>query len=181
MRIPTIEIIQDKDLPKNYTDLMNKWRKIEFGPDEIKHFKKDYFPSAKFFFVKDGKEIVAFGGLRDISISYLGKNHKILGICNIISIEKGKGYGQILISAMISYLKKTGKTGLGFTKKTAFFKKTLLNIRKDFIKRFVYRNPITKEEIVDNAGDGIYYDGKDGFIKKVLSTNSIVYIDIPHW
>jgi hypothetical protein len=181
MRIPTIEIIRDKDLPKNYADLMNKWRKIEFGPEEIKDFKKDYFPSANFFFVKDSGEIVAFGGLRDVSINYLGKNYKILGICNIISVEKGKGYGQILVSAMIDYLKKTGKAGLGFTKKAGFFRKVGLNVEKDFIKRFVYRNPITKEEIIDNEGDGIYYDGKDGFVEKVLSTKSIVYINIPHW
>jgi len=181
MRISTIEIVQDKELPKNYADLMNKWRKIEFGPDEVKDFKKDYFPSTKFFFVKDVGEIVAFGGLRDISINYLGKNYEILGICNIVSIKKGKGFGQILISAMIDYLKKTGKTGLGFTLKAGFFRKVGLNVEKDFIKRFVYLNPITKEETIDNEGDGIYYDGKDGFIKKVLSTNSIVYIKISHW
>jgi len=181
MRIPTIEIIQDKELPKNYADLMNKWRKIEFGLDEVKNFKRDYFPSAKFFFVKDSGEIVAFGALRDISINYFDKNYKILGICNIVSTEKGKGFGQILLSAMIDYLKKTGKTGLGFTLKAGFFKKVGLSVEKDFIKRFVYRNPITKEEIVDNEGDGIYFDGKDGFVKKVLSTKSIVYINIPPW
>ena len=82
---------------------------------------------------------------------------------------------------MTDYLKKKGKTGLGFTLKSDFFKKVGLNIKKSFIKRFVYRNPDTKEEIMDNDGDGIYYNGKDNFIKKVLSNKSIIYIDIPFW
>lgn len=176
-----IEIIRDKDLPKKYTVLMNKWRKKEFGRKEIKNFKKDYFPSAKFFFVKDDKNIVAFGCLRDISMRYLGKTYNILGICNIVSIQKGRGYGLILINAMIDYLKKTGKTGLGFTAVSGFFKKAGLSVKSNFIKRFIYINPITKEEIIDDEGDGIYYDGKDHFIKKVLSTKSIVYINILHW
>lgn len=181
MRFLSIEIVEDKNLSKEYIDLMNKWRKKEFGKDEVKNFKKDYFPSTKFFFVKVENEVVAFGGLRDISINYLGKTYKILGICNIVSIKKGSGYGKILISAIISFLKETGKTGLGFTKKTEFFKKTGLNTEKDFIKRFVYINPKTKEEIIDTDGDGIYYEGKDGFIKKVLSTNQVVQIPIIHW
>jgi hypothetical protein len=176
-----VEIIDDKDLSGEYMNLMNKSRVIEFGEDEVKDFKKDYFPSSKFFFVKVKKEIMAFGALRDISIDYLGKKYEILGICNIISIVKKKGYGKILILAIIDYLKKTGKTGLGFTLKTEFFKKAGLKTEKDFIKRFVYIDPLTKKEVIDNEGDGIYFNGKDDFIKEVLSTDSIVYINIHHW
>ena len=90
-----IEIIKHNELPKRYEILMNKWRKKEFGPNEIKDFKKDYLPGAIFFFVKDNNKIVAFGGLRKITIHYLGKKYRILGICNIVSIKKGKGYGRL--------------------------------------------------------------------------------------
>jgi len=185
----TTKIISDKNLSKKEMDLMNKWRKSEFGENEVKNFKKDYFPGAKFFFVKDGKEIVAFGGLRDIPIDYLGKKYKILGICNIIAIKKGKGYGRILISAMVDFLKRTGKTGLGFTGKTEFFKKSGLKTKELFGKRFALMDPKTGEikfEEKGDEGDGIYLDGKDSFIKKVLSTKQIVYYSIPgiampHW
>jgi len=176
----TVEIINDKNLPESYAVLMNKWRKIEFN--DPKHFRKDY-PNADFFFVKDHGKIVAFGTLRPITIKYLGKTYKIMGFCNIITIEKGKGYGKIIVKTMINYLKEKGKTGLGFCRRAQlpFYEKSGLKTKKDFIKRFVYRDPITKEEIKDNEGDGLYYNGKDGFVKKVLSTKSTVYINIPHW
>ena len=34
---------------------------------------------------------------------------------------------------------------------------------------------------IDDDGDGIYFEGKDKFISKVLSTKGIVYINILHW
>jgi len=184
-----VEIIKDKDLPKKYEDLMNKWRKKEFGQDEVKNFKKDYLPGAIFFFVKVGKKVVAFGGLRKVTINYLGRKYRILGICNIISIEKRKGYGKILISAMIDYLKKTGKTGIGFCSKkiSKFYGKAGLKIAKDLTQRFVWRNPKTRETKLDEErGDGIYIEGKDRFVQKLLSTKSKAYyylpdIKKPHW
>jgi len=185
----TIEIIKHNELPKKYEVLMNKWRKKEFGLNEIKDFKKDYLPGAIFFFVKDKKEIVAFGGLRKITIDYLGKKYNILGICNIVSIKKGKGYGQLLISAMISYLKKRGKTGVGFCSKniSKFYGKAGLKVVRNLTQRFVWKNPRTGETKIDEeGGDGIYIEGKDKFIQKILSTKGLAYyylLDIkkPHW
>jgi len=184
-----IEIIKHNQFPKKYESLMNKWRKKEFGPSEVKNFKKDYLPGAIFFFVKDNKRIVAFGGLRKITIEYLGKKYNILGICNIVSIEKGKGYGQLLISAMIAYLKKTGKTGVGFCNKdvSKFYEKAGLKVVKNLTQRFVLKNPKTGEiKIDEEGGDGIYIEGKDKFIQKLLSTKGTAYyylpdIKKPHW
>jgi hypothetical protein len=119
--------------------------------------------------------------LRPISIVYLGVKYNIFGVCSILSIKKGKGYGRILISSMIKYAKKTGKTLLGFTLKAGFFKKAGLKIKKNFVKRFIYKNPKTGKEIIDDDGDGLYLNGKDNFIKKVLSNKSKVYIDILYW
>jgi hypothetical protein len=56
-----------------------------------------------------------------------------------------------------------------------------LHTKKDFVKRFIYINPITKKEIRDNHGDGLYYEGKDKFVSKVLKTKDIVYINVEHW
>jgi hypothetical protein len=183
----TIEIIKDKDLPKKYMDVMNKGRVGEWGEKNRKNFKKDYWPGAKFFFVKEGKEIVAFGALRDVTINYLGKKYKILGICNIISVVKGKGYGKMLIQAMIKYLKAKGKTGLGFTDQTRFYEKAGLKSKKSFTWRFASKNPKTGEIKFDSGDcDGIYIEGKDNLIKKVLSTKGTGYywlpdVKDPHW
>ena len=82
---------------------------------------------------------------------------------------------------MIDYFHRTGKTLLGFTNQTKFFQKVGLETKMDFIKRFIYINSKTKEKVFDDDGDGIFYNGKDNFIKKVLSTKSPVYINVRHW
>jgi GrpB-like predicted nucleotidyltransferase (UPF0157 family)/shikimate kinase len=176
-----IETKLNKNLSKSDKTIINNARVAEWGEENRKDFKKDYEPNTLWFFVKDNGKIVSLGGLRPIHINYLGKYYNILGICCINSIVKGKGYGSILIKGMIDYSKKTGKTLLGFTVATEFFRKAGLGTEKDFVKRFVYKNPKTGKEIIDNEGDGIYYEGNDNFIKKVLSTKDIVYIDILHW
>jgi GNAT superfamily N-acetyltransferase len=184
-----IQIVQDKNLSKPQMDLMNKWRKKEFGKGNVKNYKKDYWPGAKFFFLKDGKEIVAFGALRDISVQYLGKDYKILGICNIIAIQKGKGYGKALIQNMIKFAKKKSKTALGFcaNEKAKFYEKAGLKVKKHFTWRFALKNPKTGRLKFD-SGDciGIYIEGKDRLIKKIISTKAVCtyYLpDIkgPHW
>lgn len=177
----TIEIKRGKELLDSYINLMNRQRIKEYG-ENTKNFKKDELNSI-FFFLKDGKGIVSFGMLKPITIIYLGKKYNILGIGNIISIKKRKGYGRILINSMINYLKKKGKTGLGFTKKTKIFEKMGLKSKKNLTLRFRYRYATAEEEKreLEEGGDGIYYNGKDNFIKKVLSTKSLVYIDVPFW
>jgi len=43
---------------------------------------------------------MSFGLLKPVKIKYLGKNYNILGIGNVISIEKKKGYGTIVTSSI---------------------------------------------------------------------------------
>ncbi len=55
-----------------------------------------------------------------------------------------------------------------------------MKTQKDFIKRFIYVNP-NGEKVFDDEGGGIYYEGKDKFISKVLRKKSPVYIFVEHW
>ena len=169
-----------KDLTGEDIKLLIKARKNNFG--DKKDYKKDFEPDTIFFFVRDENKLVSVGGLRPIEINYLGKNYKIKGICHVVAIEKKKNYGKQVIQAMINYLKKNQKTGLGFCGKhiTKFYEIAGLKTKNDFIKRFVYLKP-NGEKVVDNDGDGLYYEGKDKFISKVLKTKSIVYINVEHW
>jgi len=159
--------------------LMNKTR----GRDGRKDFNKDYPKGTIFFFVIDDGKIKSFGGLEPVTLNYLGKNYKILGICNIFSVERGKGYGTILIKEIIKHLKKTGKTGLGFTgRKTAkFYEKAGLKSKKDFSLRLEMENPKTKERIPDPDGGcpGIYLEGKDKLISKMSKGKAIATYWLP--
>ncbi|MEI6732000.1 MAG: GNAT family N-acetyltransferase [archaeon] len=184
-----IEIKLNKNLSKSNKATINRSRVKEFGKKNLKDFKRDYEPNTKWFFVKDSGKTVALGGLRPIKIEYLGRKYSVLGICSIISIVKGKGYGTILIEEMIKYIKSKGKTGLGFTAQTEFFKKAGLDTKKKFGNRFALKNPKTGEltfEAENDVGDGIYYEGKDRLISKILLTKSTAYYWIPalkdpHW
>lgn len=176
-----IETKKCKNLTKREMDIMNKARVKEFGKGEKKNFKKDYPLTSDFFFVKEKEKIVAFTIVIPVKLEYLNKNYNILGLCSFISIKKRKGYARKLTGSIIEYVKKKEKSALGFTGKTIIFGKIGLKTKKGFIKRFRYRNPRTKEIEIDNDGDGIYINGKDNFIKKVLSTKSLVYSDIPFW
>jgi hypothetical protein len=180
--IVTIETKKGKELSNSEIDIINKYRKIEFGPKEIIDIKNDEAEST-IFFVKNNDRIVAFGMLKPIKLEYCGKKYNILGLRSCIAIEKGKGYGKAVITAMVKQCNKECKTGLGFClrKNLKFFEKCGLRTKKGFIKRFRYKNPITGKITIDKIGDGVYCNGKDKFMKEVLSRRSIVYTNIPFW
>jgi len=182
-----LKIKKGRSLTRSEISSMEKARIKEYGKND-KNFKKAEMQSF-FFFVKDKKKIVSFGMLKPIKMNYLGKEYNILGIGNIMSIEKRRGYGRILIQSMVDFLKKKGKTGLGFCadNHVPFYKKGGLNAKKKFSWRFVLKNPKTgKKKFDDNNCPGIYYNGKDNFIKRVLSTKAvgdywISNLKKPHW
>lgn len=171
----------NKHLSNFEKNLINKHRLKEFGKGNEKDFTKDYEPETLWFFVTFKSKIVSLGGIRPLHVAYRGKKFSLGGICSIISIIKGKGYGKILMSFMVDYSINSGKTILGFTEKEAFFRKSYLKTKKHFIRRFIYINPKTKEETLDKWGDGIFYEGKDKMITKILRTKEPVYINVPHW
>lgn len=175
-----VEKILNKNLSPYQKSLINKARIKEWGRGEKKSFKKDFEPNTKWFFIKEKSKVVALGGLRPIELIYKNKSYNILGICSMIALEKGKGYGKILTQEMIKYSKKMGKTILGFTKKAKIFEKCGLKTKKDFIKRFVWMNK-NGEKVLDDDGDGIYYEGKDKFVSKVLKNKGMVEIPVEFW
>ena len=119
-----VQIIKGKDLPQKLFSFINKCRIKEYGKG-TNLFSKRYHKNTIFFFVKDDERIVSFGLLRDIKMNYLNREYNIKGIRGILSVEKGKGYGKILIQSVAKYLKKSKKTGLGFCgeKNTGFYEK----------------------------------------------------------
>ncbi|MBS3083168.1 hypothetical protein J4423_00015 [Candidatus Pacearchaeota archaeon] len=178
----SVEIIKNKDLTNKHKMIINHARVSHWGEAQRKDFSKDYEPNTLWFFIKNKGNVVSLGGIRPIKVRYLGKNLHIGGICSTISMEKRKGYGKIMISYMIDYSLKTGKTIIGFTgeKNLKIFEKTGLRVKKDFIRRFVWTKP-NGEPFYDNDGHGVYYEGKDRFITKLLKTKNYVYINVIHW
>jgi hypothetical protein len=93
-----VESIKNKNLTKKQKEIINRARINEFGKESKKDFLADYEPETLWFFVKRKNKIVSFGGVRPIKVKFNSKIYKIGGICSTISLEKGKGYGKIMVS-----------------------------------------------------------------------------------
>ncbi|MBU3923460.1 MAG: GNAT family N-acetyltransferase [Nanoarchaeota archaeon] len=180
-------IKKGKELSKTEIKLMVDSRLKEYGEND-KDFESGENQSV-FFFVKDSGKVVSFGMLKPVKITYLGKVYNILGIGNIMSVVNGKGYGKILIGEMIEYLKKKGKTGLGFSGESneLFYEKAGLKVRKKFSQRFALRNPWNGKLLFDDENcAAIYHEGDDRLISKMLKgkgvgTYWIAGMRDPHW
>jgi hypothetical protein len=177
-----------KDLSKKEFDFMNSQRIKNYGK-EVNLLDRKAHGKSYFFFVKENNKIAAFGFLRPFKCTYKNEKYNLFALGGIMSVEKGKGYGTVLIQNMIKFLKKKNKTGLGFCgKKTAeFYKKAGLKVKQNFSHRIEMENPKTGERIKDpDKCPGIYFEGKDKFVTKVAKTKGIATywmqdIEEPHF
>ena len=180
----TIEMKKVKALSKKELDFMNKQRIREYGKESIVDFKKRD-KNAVFFLVRDNNKIMAFGMLKPVTIEYQNRKYHILGMGRGMAVKKGKEHGRILNAARIYYAKKRGKTVLAFTsrKNMGFFEKAGFKIAKDLAIRFRYKYATPEEEKreLEEGGDGVYYEGKDKLISKMLKTKSLAYTNVPFW
>ena len=182
-----VEIKKGCELSDSEIKFMVDARLREYGEND-KDFRNGERQSV-FFFVKEAGEVVSFGMLKPVRISYRGRVYDILGIGNIMSVVKGKGYGRILIGEMIGYLKRKRKTGLGFCgeDKELFYEKSGLNVVGKFSQRFALRNPWNGKLLFDGENCvAIYFEGKDGLISKMLKNKGVGTYWIagmmdPHW
>jgi predicted N-acetyltransferase YhbS len=178
------QIKKGEDLTKKEYDFLDAERTRQYGK-KTNLFSRKYHKESNFFFVKSGKDIVAFGFLRPVEMTYKNRNYSVfaLGGIMVVNEEKGKGYGKILIQNMINHSKKTGKTILGFCGEdlVRFYRKAGLKSKKDFSLRIEMENPNTKERIpdADGACPGVYYEGKDKFITTVSKTKGIATYWMP--
>ena len=176
-----IEIKKGKELSDETINFMADARIKEYG-ENSKDVKNEEQESI-FFFVKDGGKIVSFGMCKPVKIIYNGMKYDIYGLASVLSVIKGKGYGKILVDKMLKYVKKKSKSAIGFfgDKNWGFYEKTGFAIKKDLCNRFFYDYGDEKKNKEEMEGHGVYYNGKDNFIKKVLSTKEIVNIPMRHW
>ncbi|MBW6442346.1 GNAT family N-acetyltransferase [Patescibacteria group bacterium] len=180
---PTVEIKKGEKISKKLFDFMDKERINQYGK-KTNLFNRKYHKKSNFFFVKNEKKIVGFGFLRPTEMRYKNKKYNLLALGGImiISEEKGQGYGTILIQNMIDYSKKNKKTILGFCEKDLvdFYEKAGLKSKKEFSIRIEMEDPKTKERILDaDKCAGIYYEGKEGFVSKVIKSKGVATYWMP--
>ena len=181
------QIKQGKDITKLEVDLINKARSLEFNSTSLinpKPVNEDW--EKKYFLLKDqNAKTLAFAMLLEIEVEFKRVRHSILGLSNLIAINKGKGYGKILIFKMKKYIKKSGLTCIGFCNKkiTGFYKKCGFGVIVDGCSKTLYKD-IKGNFQSDRFGGGdlIYIKGGDGLVRQILDNpkeNLIIFR--PHW
>jgi len=178
-----IEIIPGKEVTQLDLDLINKYRKIRLDRTSVwNHETNNGFEERTFFLVKDNNQLMSFGTLKPIKL-YVDKNEfEILGIQAVVSIVQGKGYGKILLEAIINFVNKSGKTMIGFcnTKNSEFYRKCGCKIFEDGYKYFIYVDN-KGERLLGDPGDIFYINGKDNFMDKVAKNKIEVSHYVPQW
>src|ERR1700690_21967 len=150
-----------KDLSPEIIKLMVDNRIREYG-ENTKDFENNERESI-FFFLMDGSEIKAFGMLKPVKISYDSKEYQIMGIANIMAIEKSKRYGSILMDYVRKYLEKNSLVCIGNTHKDnfEFYKKCGFEFIPGLVERFVYIDEDSKEHRGDWAEYCMFIYDKD--------------------
>lgn len=178
-----ISIIQGKALTHTQIDLMSRQRITEYGENN-KDFRKNEQEST-FFFLIEAERVRAFGMLKPVVITYKARQYPILGIGNIIAIEKGTGYGKRLMEAVKSHLQSKNVTGIGFCRKhiCEFYVRCGFQVEPHLDTRFRYRyfqQDGQKEKLEEPLGV-INFEGSDRLISRLLTGDDLIYTNVPFW
>ncbi|MFA5303429.1 MAG: GNAT family N-acetyltransferase [Candidatus Nanoarchaeia archaeon] len=126
---------------------------------------RSFIKDNTFFIIYDNNKIASVGRLKPDKVFFLKKKYDLMGVADIVSVKKGKGYGKILMKSITEYLKEKNLLGVGLCarKNSEFYKKCDLKILENSAKRIEFKGPISNDD------DIIYYNDKKGLIKKMIT------------
>ena len=178
----TIEEKLGKHLSQERIDFMVYQRIREYGKNtkDFEHHERE----SLFFFLKEGEEIHAFGMLKPVNISYGAKEYPIMGIGNVMALEKSQGYGTMLMNHIRTYLEKNGDIGLGNTHKDnfIFYQKCGFTFIPGFVERFVsIEKDGRRREPHDWSDYAMFMYDVDHTLEEVIHGQDDIIIKIPLW
>lgn len=175
------EVILGKDLTEAYIDMMNSQRIKEYG-ENTKDFKNNEKGST-FFFLKEIDEVKAFGMLKPVTLFYDDKPYQIMGIANVIAIEKSKGFGSLLMGQINKYLEKNNLVAIGntYVDNFEFYKKCGYRFVPGLIQRFVYKKENGEEAKTETQNYEMFIFDSQNVLKNVVEGNNSVVIKVPFW
>lgn len=184
-----IQRIRGKDLSPAIIQQMNQQRIHEYGKN-TKNFRQ-YERESLFFFLRDGDhddgQIRAWGMLKPVTITYQGRIYNILGIGNIIAVDKGQGYGKQLMTAIKAYLHEHKTIGLGFCapEVSPFYVRCGYHVVEGLAGRFRYQHAAftglrerlepTLEVLCTDPHD------EDAWPAYLLRNHAEILINVPFW
>ena len=172
-----------KEMPQGTIDFMVQNRIREYG-ENTKDFENNEKESI-FFFLKDGDSIKAFGMLKPVTLSYDSKKYHIMGIGNIIAVEKSKGYGTILMNHIRNYLENSEYIGMGNTHSNNFnfYEKCGFIFIPNLIEKIVYIDEKGKEYKRDSEqwDHEIFIFDKGNELNELINGDGDAVSNVPFW
>jgi hypothetical protein len=153
----------------------------EYG-ENTKDFENNERESI-FFFLQEDNATKAFGMLKPVILYYQDKEYPIMGLANVIAIEKSRRYGTKLMKAITDYLETNNIPALGNTHNANFdfYKKCGFSFYHNLIDRMIYRMPDGKESNTERENyDMFVYDPKEK-LSTIVNGEEEVIIKVPFW
>jgi len=174
-----------KDLNQESIDFMVKNRIREYGKNtkDFENNERDSF----FFFLKNGDIIKAFGMLKPVTFYCEDKQYQIMGIGNIMAVEKSKGYGTILMNYIRDYLEDNNYVGIGSTHSYAFdfYEKCGFTFVASLLEKVVYIDENDKEHRRTRDSEewkhAMFIFGKDNQLEELIDGDEDIVIKVPFW
>ncbi|RYX87938.1 GNAT family N-acetyltransferase [bacterium] len=104
------------------------------------------------FLLYDERKLIAYMNLVNIQITINYNKKQGLGIGNVCSLEKGKGYGAELIKAGNKYLHEVNVAGL------LFCNKSLIDFYKKYGWNFVPKDKISFSNVSENTFETMLFN-----------------------
>lgn len=175
------EIIIGKDLPEDVIKMMADQRIKEYG-ENTKDFRNNEKDSI-FFFLKEGNKVKAFGMLKPVTLYYQNKEYPIMGLANVIAVEKSQGYGTKIMKVITDYLEINNIPALGNTYygNFDFYKKCGYLFFHNLIDRMVYIMPNGKESKTERDGYDMFIHDPKKQLSTIVNGNENIIIKVPFW
>jgi hypothetical protein len=127
--------------------------------------------------------VKAFGMLKPVTLYYEDKSFQIMGIANVIAIEKSKGLGSALMRQITNFLEENHLVGIGntYTGNFEFYKKCGYLFVPGLLSRFVYIKDNGEEERTETQSYDMFIYNPKKALRNVVNGDKSVVIKVPFW
>jgi hypothetical protein len=121
------------------------------------------FVADNLFFIIELSDIKAVGRLKPDKVLFMNEEYSVMGVADIVSIEKG--YGRKLMSAIKKYLEESKLMGLGLcaSNNSGFYNKCGFKTVNGSANRIIFKGPQSNDD------DLLYFNDIKGLIKKLIA------------
>lgn len=181
MNTEKIKIKTGHELDAKTIKFMVDNRIREYG-ENTKDFENNERKST-FFFLYDSDEIKAFGMLKPVILYYRGMEYPIMGLANVMALEKSKGYGSKIMKAINEYLDRHNISALGNTwiHNFDFYKKCGYTFFSNLIDRMVYIKPNGEKIKTERENYDMFIYDPTNQLSNLVNGKDEIIIKVPFW